>query len=130
MTRLRPRFSLRTLAIFVAVVCAYFGVWEVTKKYGVSQIVADAKTSNAVVSCTSPVPCIIRLEAKAYMTIPKAAPQQGTDEITITINKFGVIGSEEPDVFASRCYYVWLFGQSYKLPYQTYFYPAISASSP
>jgi hypothetical protein len=30
--KLRPRFSVRTLAIFVTLVCAYFGVWEATKK--------------------------------------------------------------------------------------------------
>ena len=29
-----PRFSVRTLAIFVTLACAYFGAWEVTKKYG------------------------------------------------------------------------------------------------
>ena len=26
--RFRPRFSVRTLAIFVTLVCAYFGAWE------------------------------------------------------------------------------------------------------
>jgi hypothetical protein len=29
---LRPRFSLRTLAILVTLVCAYFGAWEATKR--------------------------------------------------------------------------------------------------
>jgi hypothetical protein len=29
---LRPRFSIRTLAIVVTLVCAYFGAWEATKK--------------------------------------------------------------------------------------------------
>jgi hypothetical protein len=33
--RWRPRFSVRTLAIVVTLVCTYFGAWEVTKKYGV-----------------------------------------------------------------------------------------------
>jgi hypothetical protein len=32
---LRPRFSLRTLAILVTLVCAYFGAWELTKRYGI-----------------------------------------------------------------------------------------------
>lgn len=29
----RPRFSVRTLAIFVTLVCAYFGAWEATKQH-------------------------------------------------------------------------------------------------
>ena len=29
---LRPRFSLRTLAILVTLICAYFAAWEATKK--------------------------------------------------------------------------------------------------
>jgi hypothetical protein len=33
--RLRPRFTIRTLAIFVTLVCAYFGAWEATKRYAV-----------------------------------------------------------------------------------------------
>src|SRR5262245_44551664 len=33
--RFRPRFSLRTLAIIVTLVCAYFGSWESTKRCGV-----------------------------------------------------------------------------------------------
>ena len=34
---LRPRFSLRTLAIVVTLVCAYFGAWEATKRYGIQK---------------------------------------------------------------------------------------------
>ena len=33
--KFRPHFSIRTLAIFVTLVCAYLGAWEATKKYGV-----------------------------------------------------------------------------------------------
>jgi hypothetical protein len=32
-TRLRPRFSLRTVAVIVALVCAYFGALDVTKRH-------------------------------------------------------------------------------------------------
>jgi hypothetical protein len=34
----RLRFSLRTLAILVTLICAYFAAWEATKKYGVAKI--------------------------------------------------------------------------------------------
>lgn len=33
-----PRFSLRTLAILVTLVCSYFGAWEATKKWGSTQM--------------------------------------------------------------------------------------------
>ena len=35
MMRFRPRFTLRTLAIVVTLICAYFGAWEFTRgKFG------------------------------------------------------------------------------------------------
>ena len=33
MMKFRPRFSVRTLAIFVTLVCCYFAAWEATKRY-------------------------------------------------------------------------------------------------
>lgn len=36
----RPRFTVRTLAIFVTLVCSYLGTWDVTKEYGVSTAVS------------------------------------------------------------------------------------------
>jgi hypothetical protein len=32
--KFRPRFSIRTLAIIVTLVCAYFAAWEATKRWG------------------------------------------------------------------------------------------------
>lgn len=32
--RFQPRFSVRTLTIFVTILCAYLGAWEATKKFG------------------------------------------------------------------------------------------------
>jgi hypothetical protein len=34
-----PRFSVRTLAIFVTLVCVYFATWEATKKHGPQAVV-------------------------------------------------------------------------------------------
>ena len=34
----RPRFSVRTLAIVVTLVCVYFAAWEATKRYGLKAI--------------------------------------------------------------------------------------------
>ena len=33
--RWRPRFSVRTLLILVTLVCAYFGAWQITSRYGI-----------------------------------------------------------------------------------------------
>ena len=33
--RWQPRFSVRTLAIIVTLVCCYFGAWEATNRHGV-----------------------------------------------------------------------------------------------
>jgi hypothetical protein len=40
----RPRFGLRTLALFVMLVCAYFAAWEATKRYGVRAVMAHDAT--------------------------------------------------------------------------------------
>ena len=51
---MKPRFSLRTLIILVTLVALYFGLWEVTKRFGV-------KTSPAAIAVeSSPAPLIIR----------------------------------------------------------------------
>lgn len=36
--RFRPRFSIRTLIIFVTLVCCYLGLWEATKTWGVADV--------------------------------------------------------------------------------------------
>ena len=33
-SRIRRRFTIRTLAIVVTLVCTYFGAWEATRRYG------------------------------------------------------------------------------------------------
>ena len=48
MRRFRPKFSIRTLAIFVTLVCAYFGAWEATKKYATYDHKAYAQTGRVV----------------------------------------------------------------------------------
>jgi hypothetical protein len=35
---LRRRFSLRSLAIVVTLICAYFAAWEATKRYGLRDV--------------------------------------------------------------------------------------------
>ena len=56
----RPRFSVRTLAIVVTLVCAYFGAWEATKKWGVpaNSFLKDGRS----VTASSPAPFMIRYD--------------------------------------------------------------------
>ncbi len=97
--RFRPRFSVRTLAVFVTLVCAYFGAWEATKRYGVPDPdwpcfpPPDYKHEKIVSYADCPTPFIL-----------------GRDEF--------YIDSGEHLHFARR-YYLWLFGPEFKLPYES-----------
>jgi hypothetical protein len=55
--RFRPRFSLQTLAIVVTLVCVYFGLWEVTKRYGVPAVAAPKAAFRS-----SPAPLVVRYQ--------------------------------------------------------------------
>ncbi len=91
-TRLRPRFSVRTLAIFVTLVCVYFGAWEATKRYGPRSISDDV-----LVLEEPPAPFIVRGYLLEYQ------PMTSLSDIRI---------------LATRRYYIWLFGPTIKLPYE------------
>ena len=103
--RFRPRFSIRTLAIFVTLVCAYFAAWEATKKYGLptpwpspAQFAFYHPFADETVYCVygvkAPMPFLVRyLEC---VSPPGPANR-----------------SRSPD---NCCYYVWLLGPKFKLP--------------
>jgi hypothetical protein len=64
----RLQFTVRSLAIFVTLVCAYLGAWEVTKRYGVAPPFARAGDSGGRISAAdeySPMPFIVREEELA-----------------------------------------------------------------
>jgi hypothetical protein len=56
--RFRPRFSVRTLAVVVTVVCAYFGAWEATRRYGLPKPPVDSPDFY-----DAPLPFVIRCYA-------------------------------------------------------------------
>ncbi len=105
-SRFRPRFSVRTLAIFVTLVCAYFGAWEATKRYGVppkakenSLVVGEVnRTVVNVIDGSSPMPLIVR-----------------QSEIEVGHPFEFVYSKTEP----SDKYYLWLFGPKIKLPFES-----------
>ena len=57
--KVRPRFSVRTLAIVVTLVCAYFAAWGPTKKYGVPRIQARGLGQTSV-PVASPAPFVLK----------------------------------------------------------------------
>jgi hypothetical protein len=67
----RPRFSLRTLAVFVTLVCVYFAAWELTSRKGVAMIEAQARANerddwwiNYVSDVSSPLPFVVSYVAE------------------------------------------------------------------
>jgi hypothetical protein len=89
MTRIRLRFSLRTLAVFVTLVCAYFGVWEATKRYGLGRGIESWGCDQS-----SPLPLVI-----------------ANDEHYFCLN------GGRPGIH--RQYYIWLLGPQFKLPWES-----------
>ena len=72
--RWRPRFSLRTLFIFVTLVCFYFGAWEVTKTFGVPAVSKFAKNDEPLYFCVddakSPLPFCVRVNQTNLLFLP------------------------------------------------------------
>jgi hypothetical protein len=90
--RFRPRFSVRTLAVVVTLVCAYFGAWAATKRYGVPAVPAKfpVEEDTGIIAAGSPTPCLV-----------------WRDEFRM---KEGGL---------RRKYYLWLFGPTVKLPFDS-----------
>src|SRR5262245_14956452 len=77
--RWRPRFSLRTLAIVMSLVCAYFGAWEATKRYGVPKTPFYTDPVG-VFSASSPLPFIVSQDEVDYPSgLPMGALVQTSD---------------------------------------------------
>lgn len=99
---IRPRFSVRMLAIVVTLVCAYFGAWEATKRYGLSSRITvvgwsrDANDKPYVIVERSPLPFVM-----------------SCDELATGITQ------SDRSLFGPRHYYFWLFGPKIKLPLES-----------
>ena len=91
--RFRFRFTVRTLAIFVTLVCAYFGAWEATKRYGVP----DMRPRAGIV---------VGLRAPKYGWLEAGSPMPFvTWKEQIGITRTGKLG-----IGVRREYSFWFFG--------------------
>ena len=100
----RPRFSLRTLAVLVTLVCAYFAAWEVTKRYGVPTF--DPR-GTPMFKVTSPIPFVLAYEDTHGFGIGGIESDGGM---------MGASAMNGPPV---TYYYLWLFGPKLKIPFQS-----------
>ena len=103
--RWRPRFSLRTLVIFVTLVCVYFGAWEVTKRCeDTDKLSFDYKYRAFVHGAYSPMPFVV-----------------ARDESDFIVSDLQDYGGGNPSYSGSgpRRYYLWLVGPLIKLPFET-----------
>jgi len=94
--RWRPRISVRTLAVVVTLVCAYFGCWEITKRHGVAAIAYEYELTGNIVAHWGPTG-IFHTSAAAPLIVRQ---------------------DENFSEHLSRRYYFWFFGYVAKLPYE------------
>jgi hypothetical protein len=92
----RFRFSVRTLAILVTLVCAYFGAWEATKKWGVNNWVV--RDNHRPVTKVWPKNEYVMVgESTVFVSSPMP--------FVVSEDQLGSNGD-----LVQRKYYLWLFG--------------------
>ncbi|HUG67861.1 MAG TPA: hypothetical protein VMM76_08915 [Pirellulaceae bacterium] len=106
--RWRPRFSVRTLAIVVTLVCVYFGLWEITKRWGVPEL-DEYSHYNWIYGANSTAPLIVTID-EGY-----AGPNETVVEVmNQSLEETGNFGFGGPPE-SRRSYYLWLFGPRIRL---------------
>jgi hypothetical protein len=94
MKHFRPRFSIRTLAIFVTLVCCYFGAWGATKRY------VEKSWRYDVGQLSSPMPFVIC-------------------ETSTSLGHITSSGKFDPRGKSIRHWQLWLLGPKIKLPFES-----------
>ncbi len=106
--RFRPRFSIRTLAIVLTLVCCYAACWGPTKTRGVRDVYSHTSV-NGVASgyraASAAAPLVVGIND---------SPQRMSVVSSSGIPAYGVAMS----VTTKRHYYFWFFGYVAKLPYE------------
>jgi hypothetical protein len=94
-----PRFSLRTLGVFVSLVCVYLGSWQMTTQFGLGRVTSYLKHQAIdVESSWSPVPFLV----VTHVSVP---------------SEFISLPTDYPQTRSYRDhYYVWCGGPVFQLP--------------
>ena len=104
--RWRPRFSVRTLAIAVTLVCCYAACWGPTKRRGVVDVYSHTN-ANGVASgyrdASAAAPLVVGINDLPVVLSSGVTPYTGTGALSLTVK---------------RHYYFWFFGYVAKLPYE------------
>jgi hypothetical protein len=98
--KFRPRFTVRTLAIFVTLLCAYFGVWEATKRYGVKPMQGRILNNYRVLRGGSPGPLLISCFQEGPVVLHDGCTYAGA-------------------MMVVKTQYLWLFGPAIRLPWES-----------
>jgi hypothetical protein len=113
----RPRFSLRTLAIIVTLVCAYFAAWEVTKRY-----VAREQSRNVpnVLATRAIAPLLIARDTVSYGVTVNGTFNASASKAMLELPDGGSLTASSFTILNARThYYVWFLGPMVKLPYES-----------
>lgn len=92
--RLRLRFTLRTLAILVTLVCAYAACWSPTVTRGEKDVITHIFDSDELPGSNPVVECPLVVSVREFWWPCRSAPPR-------------------------NCYYFWFFGFVAKLPFET-----------
>lgn len=115
--RFRPRFSVRTLVIFVMLACAsYLGAWIATKTHAARQKPAIYSDGKKVWAIDDPIEKIMaaRVVSEGVETFQAESPAPFVMTRHERPFSNGGMTTGQP----SRCFYVWLFGPEWKLPFE------------
>ena len=106
MKRLRPRFSIRTLAILITLICCYAACWGPTKRRGVEDVMKHTTEGKP--------------DPTSYVYVGPGEPPLAPFLYTRPVPEFPCILTDVilgRDI-KSRRYYFWFFGYVAKLPYE------------
>lgn len=118
----RPRFSVRILVIFVTLVCAYFGLWETTKRYASGQPVETVLLPDGLVLFSTgddDASDKLREAVEKQSSIVSISNVISPGPLIVARSEINVDFNLETVGQRKRCYYLWLFGPTIKLPFET-----------
>ena len=120
--KFRPRFTIRTLAIIVTLICAYFGAWEATELWGIARFTATHCVGFNRDNDGSPKrrPTCIEISDPEYLSMAKDGElisSLGPFVLSVA-NAISEDGGFYFEDHPKRRYYLWLCGPTIKLPFE------------